>query len=87
MSRNSLSQWFEDGAVYSLPGYIVDHQAMLQWLVEAGAIIPGKSLWIDNHPVRTMLAVRQGIDASVFVDAERLYRDLELWGIISSDHR
>lgn len=85
ISENSLSQWFEDGSVYSLPDYIVDHQAMLQSLVEAGVIIPGKSLWIDPHPIRTMLAIRQGIDATVFVDSERLYRDLGLWGIVSLD--
>lgn len=83
--KSSLSQWFEDEAVYSLPELIVGHQAILQSLVEAGVIIPGKSLWIDHHPVRTMLAVRQGIDASIFVDSERLYRDLGLWGIVSLD--
>lgn len=82
ISKNSLDRWFEDEAIYSLPEYISGHQALLQSLVEAGVIIPGKSLWIDHHPVRTMLAVRQGIDASVFVDSKRLYRDLGLWGII-----
>jgi hypothetical protein len=85
ISDNSLSQWFEDGAVYSLPEHIVGHPESLGSLVEAGVLIPGKSLLVDNHPIRTMLAVRQGIDASVFVDSERLYRDLVLWGIISLD--
>ncbi len=85
ISKNSLSHWFADEAVYSVPDHIVGHQSMLQSLVEAGVIIPGKSLWIDHHPIRTMLAVRQGIDASVFVDSERLYRDLWLWGIVPLD--
>ena len=85
ISRNSLSRWFEDGTVYSRPEHIVDHQLMMQSLVNAGVIIPGTSLWIDHHPVRTMLAVRQGIDASIFVDSDRLYRDLWLWGIVTLD--
>jgi len=85
ISKNSLSQWFDAGAVYSLPLPIVGHRAILQSLVAAGVIIPGKSLWIDHDPIRTMLSVRQGIDASIFVDAERLHRDLVLWGIISLD--
>ncbi len=85
ISKNSLSKWFDDRAVYSLPMQIVDHRAMLQMLIVADVIDPGRSLWIDHDPIRTMLAVRQGIDASIFVDAERLYRDLVLWGIISVD--
>ena len=85
ISKNSLAHWFEDGAVYSLPERNMGHMAMLQSLVEAGAIIPGKSLWIDCHPVRTMLAVRHGIDATIFVDSHRLYRDLWLWGMVPLD--
>jgi hypothetical protein len=85
ISKNSLSLWFDDGAVYSLPSHNMGHREMLQWLVVAGVVEPGKSLWIDHDPIRTMLAVRQGIDASIFVDAERLCRDLALWGIISPD--
>jgi hypothetical protein len=82
IAKNSLSRWFEDGSVYFLHEHVVSHQAVLQSLVEAEVIIPGKSLWIDHHPVRTMAAVRQGIDASIFVDSKRLYRDLWLWGIV-----
>lgn len=82
IAKNSLTRWFENGAVYLLPEHIVDHEAVLQSLVEAEVIIPGKSIWVDHHPVRTMVAVRQGIDASIFVDGKRLYRDLGLWGIV-----
>ena len=86
ISKNSLSKWFDDENVYFLPEHVADHQLLLISLVEEGVIYPGKSLWIDHHPIRTMLAVRQEIDASIFVDAERLHRDLELWGIISLEN-
>lgn len=82
ISKNSLAKWFKGGAVYSLPEDVVGHESMLQAMGEAGVIIPGKSLWIDHHPIRTMLAVRQGIDAGIFVDGRRLYRDLWLWGMV-----
>jgi hypothetical protein len=82
ISTNSLAQWFEDDAVCLLPGHVESQEAMLLTMVETGVIMPGKSLWIDDHPIRTMLAVRRGIDASIFVDGDRLYRDLWLWGMV-----
>lgn len=81
-SSNLLSQWFEEKAIYSLPDPAMDNQKILHSLVEEGVIIPGHSLWVDHHPKRTMLALRQGIDASIFVDSKRFYRDLWLWGIV-----
>jgi hypothetical protein len=83
--NNSLAQWFENNAVYSIPKPIKDNEAILQSLVDAEVIIPGKSLWIDHHPIRTMLAIRSGIDSSIFVDGDRLYRDLWLWGMVPLD--
>lgn len=85
ISQNGLSSWFDNGAVYVLPDDSASHQVLLQSLVAIRVITPGSSLWIDDHPARTMVAVRQGIDASIFVDARRLRRDLWLWGIVSPE--
>lgn len=85
ISKNSLAKWFENDAVFLIPEHTVDNETILQSMVEAGVIIPGRSLWIDHHPIRTMLAIRHGIDSSIFVDGDRLYRDLWLWGIVSLD--
>jgi hypothetical protein len=82
VSINSLSRWFEDGTIHLATENGEDHLAFLQSLVEAGVINPGHSLWIDHHPKRTMIAVRHGIDAGIFIDSRRLYRDLWLWDIV-----
>ncbi len=82
IEKNGLSTWFADTAVYALSEQPADHQALLQRLVDAGVITPASSLWIDPDPVRTMLAIRQGIDAGIFVDSARLYRDFGLWGFV-----
>jgi hypothetical protein len=82
IAGSDLHRWFDDEAIYPLPHDIVDHRSILRAAVAAGAITLGESLWIDHDPLRTMLAVRQGIDASIFVDARRLYRDLWLWGLV-----
>jgi hypothetical protein len=82
ISENALSRWFGRERDYVLPDDVVNHGGILSLMVTAGVVQPGKSLWIDDHPVRTMLAIRQGIDAGIFVDARRLRRDLWLWGIV-----
>jgi hypothetical protein len=83
IAENGLSRWFDDESVFLLPQGMADQQQILDALVTAGVIVPGESLLIDNHPTRTLLAVRQGIDASIFVDARRFRRDLVLWRIVA----
>ena len=82
IAKNSLSRWFDAGAVYRLPQHMVSDHEILRYLVKEHVIEPGQSLWIDHDPIRTMLAVREGIDAGIFVDSKRFYRDLGLWGIV-----
>jgi hypothetical protein len=55
---------------------------ILDVLLEHGRIVPGRSLWVDHHSLRTTAALRRGIDAAVFVHARQFYRDLGLWGLV-----
>jgi phosphoglycolate phosphatase-like HAD superfamily hydrolase len=56
--------------------------ALLDALLERGGIVPGRSLWVDDHSLRTSAALRRGVDAAVFVHARQFYRDLGLWGLV-----
>jgi beta-phosphoglucomutase-like phosphatase (HAD superfamily) len=56
--------------------------ALLDALLGRGRIVPGRSLWVDDHSLRTTAALRCGIDAAVFVHARQFYRDLGLWGLV-----
>ncbi len=55
---------------------------ILDVLLERGRIVPGRSLWVDHHSLRTAAALRRGVDAAVFVHARQFYRDLGLWGLM-----
>jgi phosphoglycolate phosphatase-like HAD superfamily hydrolase len=55
---------------------------VLDLLLERSRIMPGRSLWVDHHSLRTTAALRRGIDAAVFVHARQFYRDLGLWGLV-----
>ena len=87
VERSRLSQWFPDEAVF----YCAEHQVSGEYtelfatLVNMNIIVPGSSLWVDHHPKRSHVAVRQGIDVAIFVDARRLRRDLGLWGLMTFD--
>jgi hypothetical protein len=81
LSHSGLAPYCpEDGVVYTagLGGY----SGLFARLVEAGAIVPGHTIWVDSHSRRTSEALRKGIDAAIFVDAPRLRRDLGLWGLL-----
>lgn len=55
---------------------------LLSRLVDAGIIVPGRTLLVDDDPLRAETAIRAGLDAALFVDARRLYRDFGLWGLV-----
>ena len=84
--RTSLGNWFEAGQTFFVEE---DDPDALGTLAVAGALVPGSTLLIDRDPVRTLDALRRGIDVSIFVSADRLYRDLWLWGLTPhpSPHR
>lgn len=55
-------------------------------LIEGAGIEPAKTLVIDAAPRRCLRLARTIPYVGVFVDAERLYRDLGLWGILPLEH-
>jgi hypothetical protein len=61
---------------------IADPPVLFDRLVRDKIILPGHTLWIDHDPHRAMTAIRLGLDAALFEDAARLYRDLGLWGLV-----
>jgi len=42
----------------------------------------GNSVLVDWNPLRTKAALNAGLDAAIFEDTNRFYRDLGLWGIV-----
>jgi hypothetical protein len=51
--------------------------------LEKNLILPrAHYLLIDNQAHRSMKAIRQELQINIFVDAQRLRRDLSLWGLI-----
>lgn len=59
-----------------------DYASFYAALINKTFVTPGECLLIDYHPLRSMAAVRAGLDCSVFVDMWRLRRDLWLWRIL-----
>lgn len=56
---------------------------VLDGLVVRRVIEKDRTVWVDWHPRQAMTAIRRGLDAALFEDAARLYRDLGLWGLVA----
>lgn len=84
ISRSGLDATFNESNTYFLDDHKVpaDYPLFFSFLVEEDILQPGTSLWVDCNSSRTSAAIRQGIDAAIFVDAERFYRDLGLWSLV-----
>jgi FMN phosphatase YigB (HAD superfamily) len=84
MDRLGLSARFDAGRIAIVADFHPrDLSAdLLPRLVKAGVIVPGRTLLVDDDPLRAETAIRAGLDAALFVDARRLYRDLGLWGLV-----
>lgn len=84
ISRSSLDGVFDESNIF----FLDEHKAptayplFFAFLVKEGVLRPGSSLWIDYNSKRTSAALRQGIDAAVFVDAQRLNRELGHWSLV-----
>jgi hypothetical protein len=83
-ARHELDQFFSGEAIFyaAEQGLPPDYRAYFEALVSAGVIRRGRSLWVDHHSPRTSAAIRGGVHAAIFVDAERFRRDLGLWGLL-----
>lgn len=84
IENSGLSAAFPDG-----PNQITadlhsggDYRRLFARLIALQVLRPGHSMWVDYNSLRCMAAIRAGVDAGIFVDARRFYRDLWLWGLV-----
>jgi hypothetical protein len=84
MQRTGLDRQIslDSVAIISERNTVSDWSALLEMLIAEGALTPGQSLWVDHHSGRASSVIRSGLDAAIFVDAARLYRDLGLWSLV-----
>lgn len=61
-----------------------DYALLFEQLIELKVLRSGSSMWVDCNSLRCIAAIRAGVDAGIFVDARRFYRDLWLWGLMPS---
>ena len=82
-----LAQFFPIDQIAFIAGYQAasPRKDLILALEEAGVLLPGKTLLVDSDPARTRNAVRMGIEATIYVSAWRLRRDLRLWGIMHNN--
>jgi hypothetical protein len=80
----ALLTYFTDDSVTMTAGLNLDnvYDALLEALAEVKLVTTGRSLLVDDDPIRVEAAIRFGLDATSFVDAARLRRDLFLWGLL-----
>jgi FMN phosphatase YigB (HAD superfamily) len=81
LEREGLTRWFAHDQVW-FAAEEGGFPALLDALLQRGQVIPGQSLWVDDHSLRTAEALRRGVDAAVFVRPRQFYRDLGLWGLV-----
>ena len=85
LERRGLAREFPEDQVW-IAAELGGFPQLMDTLLEHDRIVPGRSLWVDHHSLRTTAALRRGIDAAVFVHARQFYRDLGLWGLVDSRH-
>ena len=81
LARSGLAGCFpkaEIAYVANLGGF----KGLFGALLAGDLLVPSHTLWVDAHSLRTSEALRQGVDATIFVDARRFRRDLGLWRLI-----
>ena len=81
LARSGLAHCFPADEI----SYVADLRGftgVLDALIATGVVMPGHTLWVDYHSPRTSEALRKGVDATIFVDARRLRRDLALWRLM-----
>jgi len=81
LERCGLARTFPEDQVW-VAAELGGFPALLDALLGRGRIVSGRSLWVDDHSLRTTAALQRGIDAAVFVHARQFHRDLGLWGLV-----
>jgi FMN phosphatase YigB (HAD superfamily) len=83
-NRSGLDTFFNGSNTFFLDEHKAPaaYPALFSYLVKDDVLRPGYSLWVDYNSSRTSAAIRHGIDAALFIDAKRFYRDLGLWSLV-----
>jgi beta-phosphoglucomutase-like phosphatase (HAD superfamily) len=84
VENTGLVQYFKDDDTLVLAEEDAPHTypELFESVARTFGIQPGSSLWIDHSSPHTSWAIRQGIDAIVFVDAQRLRRELGMRNLL-----
>jgi len=69
--------------IYTRTMNCTDERALFfQQLQARGELVAGECVWVDANPFRTAIAIRQSIDAIIYVEERRLRRELRLRSLI-----
>jgi hypothetical protein len=90
LQSTALSAYFADDSIVMTSDLGLDnvysaYNALPKALIDAGLLIPGKSLLVADDPILTESAIRSGLDAIIFVDASRLRRELSLLRLLAPE--
>ena len=78
----SFANYFDQIVYMAQAGPYSDYDAVFAHLIGNNTMRPGSTVLVDWHSLRTRSALNAGLDAAIFVDTARFYRDLGLWGIV-----
>ena len=81
LQRSGLARWLPEDQVWIAADW-GGFPPLLDALLERGQVVPGRSLWVDDHSLRTSEALRRRVDSAVFVHPRQFTRDLGLWGLV-----
>jgi hypothetical protein len=75
-----LKEFFpEENILYAHDAGLADQSdSLFQKLISMGKILPGKCIWVDSNSRLTSISIRSGVDAIVFLDSEKLRREIAL---------
>lgn len=63
-------------------GFYDQPDSLFQKLIAMGIINPRKSIWVDSNSKLTSISMRAGVDAIIFLNSEKLRRELALRGLL-----
>jgi len=82
LQDKSFFQYFQQIVPVDFAGTNESYDMLFDNLISEGFMEQGNSVLVDWNPLRTKAALNAGLDAAIFEDTNRFYRDLGLWGIV-----
>ncbi len=82
LKRSPFSGYFSQIVEIASAGPYESYRSLFANLLNIAVIHPGNTILVDWNSHRTRSAISVGLDAAIFVDTARFYRDLGLWGIV-----